>query len=144
MKNKRPRRQSRTPHTAHVAQDIMTTKDAAAYLRLTLPTLYRYVAQGKIPCSRIGGRWRFDRKSLDLSLGRKSREDDVSGRNKLAGVVTEIKRSDLLTQVNLDAGPYKITAIITRDGFDALNINVGDNATALIKSTEVMILKDEN
>ena len=68
----------------------------------------------------------------------------MSGRNKLAGVVTEIKRSDLLTQVNLDAGPYKITAIITRDGFDALNINVGDNATALIKSTEVMILKDEN
>lgn len=127
----------------HVPTDIMTTKDAAAYLRLTVPTLYRHVAQGKIPCSRIGGRWRFDRKSLDRSLGRRDREDDVSGRNKISGIVTGIKRSAFLAQVNMDAGPYKLTAIITRDGLDALKLRVGDSATALIKATEVMVIKED-
>ena len=57
--------------------------------------------------------------------------------------MTEIKHSSLLAQVNLDAGPYKLTAIITRDGFDALKLPVGDSATALIKSTEVMVIKEE-
>ena len=127
----------------HAQPDIMTTKDAGAYLRLTLPTLYRHVARGKIPCSRIGGRWRFDRKSLDRSLGRKDREDDVSGRNKIPGIVTGIKRSSFLAQVNMDAGPYKLTAIITRDGLDALKLRVGDSATALIKATEVMVIKED-
>ncbi|MBQ28162.1 MAG: hypothetical protein CMH81_08525 [Nitrospiraceae bacterium] len=139
MKGSRPPRQSRAKG---VLKDIMTTKDAAAYLRLTLPTLYRHVAQGKIPCSRIGGRWRFDRKNLDRSLGRKDIEDDVSGRNKISGIVTSIKKSSLLAQVNLDAGPYKLTAIITRDGLDALKLRVGDSAIALIKATEVMVLKE--
>ena len=139
MKGSRPPRQSRAKG---VLRDIMTTKDAAAYLRLTLPTLYRHVAQGKIPCSRIGGRWRFDRKNLDRSLGRKDIEDDVSGRNKISGIVTSIKKSSLLAQVNLDAGPYKLTAIITRDGLDALKLRVGDSAIALIKATEVMVLKE--
>ncbi len=135
---------SRKSRDKNIPKDIMTTRDAAAYLRLTLPTLYRHVAQGKIPCSRIGGRWRFDRKSLDRSLGRKDIEDDVSGRNKISGIVTSIKRSSLLAQVNLDAGPYKITAIITRDGIDALKLRVGDSAIALIKATEVMVLKEES
>tara|TARA_B100002003_G_scaffold154808_1_gene143565 strand:- start:253 stop:678 length:426 start_codon:yes stop_codon:yes gene_type:complete len=139
MKGSRPPRQSRAKG---VLKDIMTTKDAATYLRLTLPTLYRHVAQGKIPCSRIGGRWRFDRKNLDRSLGRKDIEDDVSGRNKISGIVTSIKKSSLLAQVNLDAGPYKLTAIITRDGLDALKLRVGDSAIALIKATEVMVLKE--
>ena len=121
----------------------MTTKDAAAYLRLTIPTLYRHVSQGKIPCSRIGGRWRFDRRRLDRILGRTHRADDVSGRNKISGIVTGVKRDALLAQINLDAGPYKLTAIITRDGYDALNLRVGDSATALIKATEIMVIKED-
>lgn len=44
---------------------VMTAKEAAEYLGLSLPTLYRYIWQDKIPCFRLGNRWRFQREILD-------------------------------------------------------------------------------
>jgi len=122
-------------------QNVLTAEEAARYLRLTLPTFYRYLRLGKIPKAKIGGRYRFKRSSLDRWLGAKPIGEEISGRNKLVGKVTSIKRDEILAQVNLDVGEFKITSIITRDALEALGLKVGDTATALIKATEVMIVK---
>jgi len=121
--------------------DVLTTREAAKYLRLTLPTFYRYMWEGKIQASKIGGRYRFKRSLLDRWLGKKSEAEEVSGRNKLVGKVSTIKRDLIMTQVNLDVGDNKITAVITRDALDELGLRVGDTAVALIKATEVMVIK---
>jgi len=121
--------------------DILTTREAAKYLRLTLPTFYRYMWEGKIQASKIGGRYRFKRSLLDRWLGKKSEAEEVSGRNKLVGKVSTIKRDLIMAQVNLDVGDNKITAVITRDALDELGLRVGDTAVALIKATEVMVIK---
>lgn len=47
-----------------------------------------------------------------------------------------------MAQVNLDVGENKITAVITRDALDELSLKVGDRAVALIKATEVMVIKE--
>ena len=47
-----------------------------------------------------------------------------------------------MAQVNLDVGEHKITAVITRDALDDLELKVGDTAVALMKATEVMIIKE--
>lgn len=124
------------------ADDVLTAREAASYLRLTLPTFYRYLWNGTIPTSKIGGRYRFKRAVLDRWLGKKPEGEQVSGRNKLAGTVSAIKRDKILAQVNLDVGEHRVTAVITRDALDALNLKVGDRAVALIKATEVMVIKE--
>ena len=123
-------------------KDVLTAREAAQYLRLTLPTFYRYLWEGKIPSSKIGGRYRFKKSLLDKWLGKRAEGEDVSGRNKLVGKVSAIKRDAILAQVNLDVGEHKITAVITRDALDDLGLKVGDTAVALMKATEVMIIKE--
>ena len=123
--------------------DVLTAKEAARYVRLTLPTFYRYIWDGKIETPKIGERYRFTKALLDRWLGKKiSGAEDVSGRNKLVGRVTAIKRDAILAQIDVDIGSHKITAVITRDALDELDLRIGDTAIALIKATEVMIVKD--
>ncbi|UVT17096.1 MAG: TOBE domain-containing protein [Nitrospira sp.] len=123
--------------------DVLTAKEAARYVRLTLPTFYRYIWEGKIETAKIGGRYRFTKSLLDRWLGKKSSgADDVSGRNKLVGRVTGIKRDAIMAQIDVDIGSHKITAVITRDALDELGLRLGDTAIALVKATEVMIVKD--
>ncbi len=123
--------------------DVLTAKEAARYVRLTLPTFYRYIWDGKIEAPKIGERYRFTKALLDRWLGKKiSGAEDVSGRNKLIGRVTAIKRDAIMAQIDVDIGPHQITAVITRDALDELDLRIGDTAIALIKATEVMIVKD--
>ncbi|MBL8036029.1 MAG: TOBE domain-containing protein [Nitrospira sp.] len=123
--------------------DVLTAQEAARYVRLTLPTFYRYIWEGKIEAPKIGRRYRFTKTLLDRWLGKKSSgADDVSGRNKLIGRVTAIKRDAIMAQVDVDIGAHKITAVITRDALDELGLRIGDTAIALVKATEVMIVKD--
>ena len=122
-------------------KDVLTAREAAKYLRLALPTFYRYMWEGKVPSSKIGGRYRFKKSLLDKWLGKKPEGEDVSGRNKLVGKVSAIRRDAILAQVNLNVGEHKITAVITRGALEELGLKVGDTAVALIKATEVMVIK---
>jgi len=123
--------------------DVLTAKEAAKYVRLTLPTFYRYIWEGKLRAPKIGGRYRFSKSLLDRSLGKKNAgSEDVSGRNKLVGKVAAIKRDAIMAQVDINVGSHKITAVITRDALEELGLRVGDTAIALVKATEVMVVKD--
>jgi len=123
--------------------DVLTAREAAKYVRLTLATFYRYIWEGKIEAPKIGGRYRFKKSLRDRWLGKKkSGTEDMSGRNKLVGKVTALKRDAIMAQVDIDIGSHKITAVITRDALDELGLGVGDTAIALVKATEVMVVKD--
>ena len=63
----------------------------------------------------------------------------LSGRNQLRGVVEEVRGDGLLSQVRLRIGNQVLTAVITRDAVNELKLKRGDEALAIIKSTEVMI-----
>ena len=66
----------------------------------------------------------------------------LSGRNQLRGVVEEIRVDGLLAQVRLKIGGQRLTAVITRDAIAELKLKRGDEAVAIIKSTEVMIARE--
>jgi molybdopterin-binding protein len=66
----------------------------------------------------------------------------LSGRNQLRGIVEEVRTDGLMAQIRLRIGDQLLTAIITRDAIDALRLKRGDDAMAVIKSTEVMIAKE--
>jgi len=65
----------------------------------------------------------------------------ISGRNQLTGKVTAIEFGDILAEVTIQVGDNLIDAVITRRSAETLKIAVGDEVTALIKATEVMVIK---
>lgn len=67
----------------------------------------------------------------------------LSGRNQLRGLVDEVRHDGLLAQVRLRIGDQRLTAVITRDALTELGLRRGDEALAIIKSTEVMIGREQ-
>ncbi len=66
----------------------------------------------------------------------------ISGRNKLKGKVLEVKLGDIMALVTVQVGENLVDAVITRKSAEELQLKLGDDVAALIKATEVMILKD--
>ncbi|MHB9094646.1 MAG: TOBE domain-containing protein [Eubacteriales bacterium] len=66
---------------------------------------------------------------------------NISGRNKLTGKIKDIKTGAVMAQVTLDVNGQQVVSAITNDSVSELNLKMGDDVTALIKSTDVMIMK---
>jgi molybdopterin-binding protein len=65
----------------------------------------------------------------------------LSARNQLRGTVTSVNTEGLMAEVVLSAGGLEIVSIITKGSAEALGLKEGDQVTAVVKSTEVMIEK---
>ncbi len=134
------------------AEKMFSPREASKILGISYPTLKQWIYARKIRTIKtVGGHHRVPESQLDKFLHRKGEHSDVvsrrtgyrniSGRNQLIGRVTEIKMSGLIAQVSLSIGGQHITSIITSDAVREMRLKVGDKAAALIKSTEVMILR---
>lgn len=127
-------------------------REAARILGVSYPTLKQWIYHDKIRTMKTpGGHHRVPESEIDRLLPRRlergsiaTRRGDfrrISGRNQLIGRVLEVKVEGLLAQVRLAIGEQQITAIITADAARELRLKPGDRAAALIKATEVMILR---
>jgi molybdopterin-binding protein len=134
------------------AEKLFSPRQAAQVLGVSYPTLKTWIYKKKIRTIKTaGGHHRIPESQLDEFLHQASERGDVaekrtgfrhiSGRNQLIGRVTGIKISGLIAQVSLSIGGQRITSIITADAVREMRLKVGDKAAALIKSTEVMILR---
>jgi molybdopterin-binding protein len=62
-----------------------------------------------------------------------------SARNRMRGIVTNIVRDTVMAQVDIQAGPFRIVSLMSREAVDALDLEVGSVAVAVIKSTNVVV-----
>jgi molybdopterin-binding protein len=133
-------------------QKLLAPREAASVLGISYPTLKQWIYAGKIKTAKTpGGHHRVPESEIDRLFPQKfergeprQRRGDfrrISGRNQLIGRVREIKFSGLLAQVTLTIGEQKITSIITADAARELRLKPGERVAALVKSTEVMILR---
>jgi molybdopterin-binding protein len=133
-------------------EKLFTPREAARILGISYPTLKQWIYKRKIRTIRTaGGHHRVPEHEIDRFLYRASegkapaerREGfrRLSGRNQLVGRVTDVKIDGLMAQVSLSIGGQHITSIITADAAREMRLKAGDKAAALIKSTEVMIIK---
>ena len=131
---------------------LFTPRDAAQALGVSYPTLKQWIYKKKIrTVTTAGGHHRIPEKEIDRFLYRANERGDVSerrgnfrkisGRNQLIGRVTQVKVSGLMAQVTLSIGGQRITSIITADAVREMRLKPGQTAAALIKSTEVMIVR---
>jgi molybdopterin-binding protein len=133
---------------------LVTVRRAAERLGVGYSTLKRWIHTGSVRTTRTeGGHHRVSEAEIERLLARaqpdgrrRVREGDpveslggLSARNRLHGFIDEVRIDGLLAQVRLRVGDQSLTAIITADAVRALKLRRGDDALAIIKSTEVMI-----
>jgi molybdopterin-binding protein len=135
-----------------IMQRLLAPREAANILGISYPTLKQWIYRGKIKTAKtLGGHHRVPESEIDRLIpkklvrgnieGRRINFRKISGRNQLIGRVTSVKYSGLLAQITLTIGEQHITAIITADAAKEMRLKPGELAAALVKSTEVMILR---
>ena len=131
---------------------LYTPRDAAQVLGISYSSLKQWIYRGKLRTIKTqGGHHRIPETEIDRHLPRTMSDDSIenrrknfrriSGRNQLVGRVLEVKVDGLMAQVRLSIGGQVISSIITADAVAEMGLKKGDVAAALIKSTEVMIVR---
>ena len=136
---------------------LLTVRAAADRLGVSYSAMKQWIYKGTVRTVRTGGgHHRIADAEIDrmrasqgkTTAGRPARRArpvgmlvSISGRNQLRGIVEEVRADGLLAQVRLRIGDQRLTAVITRDAVDELKLRRGEEALAIIKSTEVMIAK---
>lgn len=133
---------------------LLTVRAAAERMGIGYSTLKQWIRQGKVRTTQTaGGHHRLSEAEVDRVLAPRTPPPApapapsgfivaLSGRNRLHGFIEEVRTDGLLGQVRLRIGDQTLTAIITADAISELRLRRGDDAVAIIKSTEVMIARE--
>jgi len=133
------------------SNELLKLRDAALQLGISFPTIKQWIYKKKIrSVATVGGHHRIPQSELDRLLfrtrGRTEKERKlvirrVSGRNQLVGRIDSVRISGLMAEVRISIGDQQITSIITASSAREMQLKPGQTAAALVKATEVMILR---
>ncbi|OII68749.1 MULTISPECIES: molybdopterin-binding protein [unclassified Streptomyces] len=124
-----------------------TTQQAARLLGVSADTVRRWADAGRLPTRRDEtGRRLIDGPVLAAFAVELAQQADETGevpytsaRNAFAGIVTAVKLGDVAAQVEIQAGPHRLVSLLTREAVEELGLEVGVEAVARVKSTNVHI-----
>ena len=130
---------------------LLKPREAAAALGVSYATVKQWILAGTLKTMRTpGGHHRIPQSALTPMLkaapkqskvASRERFRTVSGRNQLVGTVVEVRISGLLAKIVLQIAGQRVTSIITADAAREMQLRKGQTAAALIKATEVMIVR---
>ncbi len=123
---------------------LLTPRQAAEKIGISYAALKHWILAGRVHTVKTpGGHHRISPDELEKFLPAPQAHPGarISGRNQLRGTVAEIVIDGLMAKVVLSIGDLRITAIITADAVRELALKPGDPAIALIKATEVMVIR---
>jgi molybdopterin-binding protein len=136
---------------SHDEDPLLKLREAALELCISLPTIKQWIYKKKIrSVQTAGGHHRIPQAEVDRLLfrtrGRTEEERHqvirrVSGRNQLVGRIDSVRISGFMAEVKISIGGQQITSIITASSAREMDLKPGQTAAALIKATEVMILR---
>jgi len=132
-------------------EELLKLRDAALQLGISFPTIKQWIYKKKIRSIRTaGGHHRIPESEVDRLLFRTRGKTEkerrlvirrVSGRNQLVGRIDTVRISGLMAEIAISIGGQQITSIITARSAREMQLKPGQTAAALIKATEVMILR---
>ena len=121
----------------------MRMREAAELLGVSDDTVRRWAESGRLPTSRdeagrqvVAG---ADLAALAQSLAQDPPPNHGSARNRMRGIVTRVVRDGVMAQVELQAGPYRLVSLMSREAADELGLEPGVLATAVVKATNVVV-----
>ena len=132
-------------------KDLLRPRDAALQMQISYPTIKQWIYRKKLRVVKTpGGHYRIPQQEVDRLLYRTRGHNEgerrvtfqrISGRNQLVGRVVDVRVSGLVAQVTLSVGGQLITSLITSGAVREMKLKKGQTAAALIKATEVMIIR---
>ena len=130
---------------------LLRPRDASLQLGISFPTIKQWIYKRKLRSVKTpGGHHLIPQSEIDRLLfrtrGKTAQERShalrqVSGRNQLVGRIDQVRISGLMAEIKISIGEQQITSIITATSAREMNLKPGQTAVALIKATEVMILR---
>jgi molybdopterin-binding protein len=125
------------------SREDLAMGDAATALGVSLDTLRRWERAGKLRTTRdSANRRRVPRREIERLSQRPTRHsagDSLSARNRFPGVIRSVESDGVMALVEIEAGPHRVTAAVTRDAVEELGLAPGVHATAAVKATSVMV-----
>lgn len=132
-------------------ESLVRPRDAAVQLQISYPTIKQWIYHRKLRAVKTpGGHYRIPQSEIDRLLYRTRGHNEgerrvsykrISGRNQLVGRIVDVRVSGLVGQVTLSVGGQLITSLITSGAVREMQLKKGQTAAALIKATEVMIIR---
>ncbi|KJS55111.1 MerR family transcriptional regulator [Streptomyces rubellomurinus subsp. indigoferus] len=121
--------------------------EAAALLGVSTDTMRRWVDAGRVAAVRDehghrivpGAELAAFARELARTEAAEAEGRPSSARNRFPGIVTDVLLGDVAARVEIQAGPFRVVSLISRESAEELNLVPGAPATAVIKSTNVMI-----
>jgi len=142
---------TRNARSGRKTELMLKLREAALELGISFPTIKQWIYKKKIRSMKTaGGHHRIPQSEVDRFLyrtrGKTEQEREfvirrVSGRNQLVGRIDSVRISGLMAEVKISIGGQQITSIITATSAREMQLKPGQTAAALIKATEVMILR---
>ena len=138
----------------HSRSKLYAVRDACKVLGVSYPAMKQWIYKGKIKTVKTpGGHHRIPEMEIDRLLppvrergsvqSRRTNFRRVSGRNQLTGRIIDLRIEGLMAQVTLSIAGQHLTSIITADAAREMRLKKGQLVMALIKSTEVMVMRRE-
>lgn len=120
--------------------------EAASLLGVSDDTVRRWVSTGRLPSAvSDGGRMTIEGSALAVLAKEQAPSGEGRGaaresaRNRLHGIVTAVTRDTVMAQVELQAGPFRVVSLMSREACDELALEVGVVAVAVVKATNVIV-----
>ena len=124
--------------------------EVAEILAVSDDTVRRWVEAGRLPSTTVEGRAAVSgpdlaefaeglAESAEASERDRTRASSVSARNRMSGIVTRVKRDEVMAQVEMICGPYRVVSLMSSDAAEELGLEPGVRAIASVKSTNVIV-----
>ncbi len=121
-------------------REYYSVGEAAKMLGISIDTVRRWDRQGRMKVERDGSNRRIVPAGEIDRLRGESGSTHLSARNRFNGIVTDVKVDGLVAQVEMVVSdPVRLVALVTRDAIEELQLRPGMSATAIVKSTSVMV-----